>query len=693
MGIMEAFDIGALFSMLVGAFVFYHAIASGGPLRQKLATGIGRLCVVALSAALISAAALMTLISTQIKGVAGTQQDTRTKLERWDWATQWSLPKREALGLIVPGLFGYRMDTSDGGNYWGAVGRDPKWDRYFASDKQGPPPQGFMRFTGGGNYAGVLVVLVALWTTFQSFRRNRSVFPASDRRVLRFWAVAVLVCLLLAFGRFAPFYQILYQLPYFSTIRNPAKFLHLLSFALLILFAFGIDGLSRRYFQRANVAARDSFTAWWSKAEIFEKRWIVGCLMALVVSLLGWLFYSMSRGSLEEYLQTVHFDEQMAEAIAAFSIRQVGWFIVFLSASVALLVTIMKGVFSGPRARLGSVLLGLLLVLDLGRANLPWIVYWNYKEKYATNPVIDFLREKPYQHRVAILPFRLPPELSLLDQLYRIEWAQHHFLYYNIHSLDIVQMPRVPQDLAAFEEAIAGDLLRRWQLTSTRYLLGPAGFLEPLNQQLDPQGRFRVVMTFEIVPRPGVSRPTRLEELTASPSADGRYALFEFAGALPRAKLYSNWRVVTNDQAALDLLPSAEFKPQEEVIVSAPVPEPPLTAEPSTNTGSVAFVSYAPKRIELKADAHVPSILLLNDKHDPNWRVSVNGKPQPLLRCNYIMRGVHLPAGDHTVVFTFEPPTGALYISVAALIGGLLLLVIVVAGGSRGEKSGSETGA
>ena len=41
--------------------------------------------------------------------------------------------------------------------------------------------------------------------------------------------------------------------------------------------------------------------------------------------------------------------------------------------------------------------------LDLARvarANLPYIVFWNYKEKYASNPVIDLLREKPYQHRV-----------------------------------------------------------------------------------------------------------------------------------------------------------------------------------------------------------------------------------------------------------------------------------------------------
>ena len=52
---------------------------------------------------------------------------------------------------------------------------------------------------------------------------------------------------------------------------------------------------------------------------------------------------------------------------------------------------------------MGGILLGLLLVADLGRANVPWVITWNWVQKYATNPVIDFLREKPYEHRVAVL--------------------------------------------------------------------------------------------------------------------------------------------------------------------------------------------------------------------------------------------------------------------------------------------------
>jgi len=40
-----------------------------------------------------------------------------------------------------------------------------------------------------------------------------------------------------------------------------------------------------------------------------------------------------------------------------------------------------------------------------------------------------------------------------------------------------------------------------------------------------------------------------------------------------------------------------------------------------------------------------------------HWQVFVNGKPAELLRCNFIMRGVYLTPGAHTVEFKFTLPT------------------------------------
>ena len=82
---------------------------------------------------------------------------------------------------------------------------------------------------------------------------------------------------------------------------------------------------------------------------------------------------------------------------------------------------------------------------------------------------------------------------------------------------------------------------------------------------------------------------------------------------------------------------------------------------------------YAPNDILLGTQAAAPSVLLLNDMFDPHWQVLVDGKPAELLRCNFIMRGVYLTPGAHTVEFQFSLPHKPLYVTLAAIGVGILL--------------------
>jgi hypothetical protein len=708
--VMQGADIGAIFSLFIAAFVLFKTLAEeSGSIAAKLGRSIGHVAVIAVFAGFIALQSVLSLVGSSITGIAGTGQDAESKARQWNWATQWSFPKIESLNLFIPGLFGYRMDTPKnmmeslqdsykGGNYWGAVGRSVAWDRFFAGGKQGSAPDpniDYLRFSGGGAYAGILVALIAIWAIAQSLRRQNSVFDEKQRRMLWFWTALLIGSLLLAWGRFAPFYAVLYKLPYASVIRNPTKFLLIFSWALVIVFAYGVHGLSRRYLE---------VPAGGSKLRGFDRRWTLACVFAVAVSILGWLIYGSQKANLVSRLQDVGFpDKNTAAAITAFSIGQVGWFIPFFALAVGLCALVTAGVFAGKRAKLGGILLGALLLVDLGRADLPWIIHWDYQQKYASNPIIDVLRDKPYEHRVAGLRSE-----SLFEELYQIEWKQHQFPYYNIQCLDVVQSPRVASDLAIYDMAVAPHgqadvylLARRWQLTNTRYLLGPAGFLDQLNGQFDPaQRRFRIIQRFDIASKPGIEQATQLEELTAVPNDNGPYALLEFTGALPRARLYSNWQIPMNDKAAvggltktnlgangwgllqqvgtndfltLNELASPAFDPWQTVLLADSVVVPAPASVVNTNSGTVEYTSYTPKDIKLHARAATPTVLLLNDKYDSHWRVFVDGKPAPLLRCNFIMRGVYLTQGEHKVEFYFGLPTRPLYVTLSAIVLGVLL--------------------
>ncbi|HWQ91162.1 MAG TPA: protein kinase, partial [Clostridia bacterium] len=670
--ILEAPELGAICGLMVLAYLTYCSLLEAGPLRARLARGLGRTLLITTFVSLMAWQAIVGLFNT-FPVRAGARQDAQSRADHWMWATQWSLPKQETLGLVVPGLFGYRMDTPGGGNYWGRVGSDPAWDAYLAGDRQGPPPMRLARFFGAGYYLGVPVFLIALWAVIQSFRGKGSPFGLPQRKLLWFWSALAVVCLLLAFGRFAPFYRLLYALPFFSNLRNPIRFLDPMVLGVTMLFAYGLNGLWRQY-----LAPTDANSAplgaqlrnGWNQSNRFDRCWMLGSVIALGLSLVGWLAYVASLPTLERHLEIVGFDRTIAPSIAAFSTHQVAWFLLFLLLALGLVMLVLSRAFAGPRAKWAGLLLSLLVIADLGRADLPWIKYWTYKEKYATNPILEKLRERPFEHRVALLPFHSPQHLSILEQLYRMEWAQHHFSFYDIQSLDIVSLPRLPADLAAFETALRFDgasntlhcVSRRWELTNTRYLLGAADFLERLNQRFDPvKHRFRIAERFDIVPKPNMPQARELEDLTAVVKPEGPYALFEFTGALPRAKLYSHWQVSTNDEATLEQLVSPAFDPHQTVLVTSALSANQATESASGNPhseGTVEFVSYAPKEMVFRTKADAASILLLNDRYDPQWTVTVDGKPTSLLRCNYLMRGVHLPPGTHTVSFSFRIPFG-----------------------------------
>jgi hypothetical protein len=719
LNVTDAADIGALSSLFVAGFTLVWTLTeTSGTSVAKFVCGGLRVIVIALFAGLISAQAIFSLVGTSIQGVAGTSQDTQTKAEHWDFATQWSLPKVETLGLVVPGLFGYKLDTPNGmapefkdyyqgGNYWGGMGRDPRNDRYFDNGgRDNPPNPSWMRQTGGGNYCGILVVLVGLWAAAQSFRRENSPFTGSQKKIIWLAFAVVAITLPLAWGRFAPgshtsdgflFYALLYKLPYFSTIRNPTKFLCLFDLGLSILFGYGLQALNQQL--NSPGIKKIGFN------NSFDRRWFYFSISLFAASIIGWLIFYAQQPVFIQYLQKVGFgDENFAQEIASFSLNQAGWFLTLLGAAAALIILTTANFFSGPRATLGAVLFGALLLFDLIRADLPYVIHWDYKYKYevgSLNPILEFLKDKPYEHRVAGLPFDAQ-QLRGYDSyfggrggVYSIEWAQHHFPYYNIQSLDLIQLPRMPEDMKTYLETFQPDgtaaslpkIARHWELTNTRYLLGAAGFVDVLNQQLDPvKQRFRIAKRFDLLPKPGVPQVRGLEDLTAVPADDGQLAVIEFTGALPRAKLYSNWQVNTNDTENLKKLADVNFDPAQTVLVSTPQINLPAVAT-NENSGSVEFKSYEPKKLVFSANATSPSVLLLNDKFDPHWRVTVDGKPAELLRCNFYMRGVSVPAGSHTVEFSFSLPNKPLQVTFAGIGLGLLLCgYLLVAGRDTPKK-------
>jgi hypothetical protein len=282
-------------------------------------------------------------------------------------------------------------------------------------------------------------------------------------------------------------------------------------------------------------------------------------------------------------------------------------------------------------------------------------------------------------------------QLNYFGSLYGGIWLQHLFPYYRVHSLDIIQEPRTAPENAAYRQALFANQSRLSELTSTRYLLGVCnGHGALLDAAYGKEGLFYERLHFGLMPKDPRTTQITLEDLVPVVQANGPLALVEFESALPRAGLYENWRSGLTDDAVLLELPRVEWNPHREVLISEKIPAPD-SADANATVVPARYFSYDPKRIVIETDAETSTVLLLNDKHHPAWKVTLDGAPAKLLRANYLMRGVHLPKGKHTVEFRFEPDQGSIKISLAGFgLGALALLALLLLPKSPPEDGDEE---
>lgn len=143
-------------------------------------------------------------------------------------------------------------------------------------------------------------------------------------------------------------------------------------------------------------------------------------------------------------------------------------------------------------------------------------------------------------------------------------------------------------------------------------------------------------------------------------------SMYRNPNVLPRAWLVHAAEVIPDDDAQLARMARADFDPAAVAILpsSAPPVAAPAAPEP------VPQVTYAPNRAEVHASVAAPAVLMLSDAYSDDWRVTVDGQPATLYRANYAFRGVWLPPGEHTVLFSYQPR--------AFLIGGAISLLALL---------------
>jgi len=183
----------------------------------------------------------------------------------------------------------------------------------------------------------------------------------------------------------------------------------------------------------------------------------------------------------------------------------------------------------------------------------------------------------------------------------------------------------------------------------------------------------------------GLTIDSVFNQLTAMNMLNTRYVIYDLnqgpimnPHALGNAWFVSGYKAVQNADEEIAALQN--LNPAETAVINQRFSE--FVEQKSFSkdrNGRINLIEYQPNSLKYTFNAQSEQLTVFSDIYYKNdWHAYLNGEPVPHFRVNYILRGMVVPAGSHTIEFRFEPSSyyRGNYISMASSF----LLIILVAG-------------
>lgn len=374
------------------------------------------------------------------------------------------------------------------------------------------------------------------------------------------------------------------------------------------------------------LAAADGFQAW-CKSNTPARLLARPALAALIISV------SVAAGFMLAPLLSSAYVEAVGEmpGLPAYILRQGGAAILF--AALSLLVMVLAALRAG-RLRAALPLLTVLLIVDQGVGITGLLGTSPRRHFLPPTAVVDFLRSQGSPMRVrsdvaGIAPGYLP--LCGIEELFGYDAVYPERFRLLMGQVDVA--PGSPGDC----------------LTASPYVLLPPA------QDLPP-GYVTALEAEGLV----VAHNTR---------------------AMPRARVVGEVRSFPGMEEMVAAINQPGFDPSAVVYADVPVSselKPGLFATPP---GEARIVSWDWQAVEVMTTTRRKAVLVLSDLFYPGWRATVDGAAVNVFPAYGLFRGVVVDAGEHKVVFEYNPPSfrWGLAISTAMLSAAAAAAVVVLA--------------
>lgn len=161
------------------------------------------------------------------------------------------------------------------------------------------------------------------------------------------------------------------------------------------------------------------------------------------------------------------------------------------------------------------------------------------------------------------------------------------------------------------------------------------------------------------------------------PDSSGQPQAQRNPGALGNAWLVKQIRYVKDPAEEMKALNS--FTARDEAIIQEqfkpsipfpPVPDSTATIRMEKNENDIVIYQFQSLSNQFAVFSEV--------YYDRGWKAFIDGKETPIVKTNYVLRGLAVPAGKHTIEFRFEPRSYIMGHRITAICQILLLLFFAV---------------
>ncbi|WP_161668804.1 YfhO family protein [Kallotenue papyrolyticum] len=488
-------------------------------------------------------------------------------------------------------------------------------------------------------YVGLLPLALALLAvvgrlTWRSVPHSSALHDEAtglDRR----WALllALVVLVLIAVGAATPVGRLVYALPLIGRLRAYARAVSVVCFALAALAAYGLDDLRRRRVRRGAVT---------------------GVALALPGVVGGVLLVAALTPP-----PPLTSDAPPSRVMAGQALR---W--PLPNAFLPLLLALLSAALLLAARRRLTPRLGLLMIALIGIDVFGLALSFNPTTTPAVfervPPSVRWLRRDQDLFRTAsfVVEDVLPPATAQAQLA--ISWAMAYG-FEEINGFNSLQPRRYTDVLFGpdVEDVSYGFLGDGRLLCPGHTLLSMLNVRYALIQPdtgIDPRrdcGSERVA-------------PAERDAFWTRVYSDTNVAIYRNPQPHPRAYAARWVRSVPDAHAILAALRQPGFDPRLALVEDGLTPAQ-AAALSGPGAARIELRRPDPNALVLEVTSDAPRLIVLSEMWFPGWQATLHGRRVPILRVNYLFRGVVVPAGRHTVEMRYRPLSAQLGVALSGL--------------------------